>query len=78
MPDKYTADQLLNERELAAHLTVSVATIRRWRLFGHGPKYIKIGAAVRYRAEDVSAWLNSCPTGEIANAWHAEADAHGR
>lgn len=63
MHDKNTSNALLNERELADALTVSVATIRRWRLFRQGPKYIKIGAAVRYRAEDVAAWLESRPTG---------------
>jgi predicted DNA-binding transcriptional regulator AlpA len=60
-PQKY--DALLNEHDIA-HLTrMSVASVRRWRLLGQGPKYIKIGAAVRYRAEDVSVWLQLRPTG---------------
>jgi predicted DNA-binding transcriptional regulator AlpA len=54
---------LLNEFAVAEMLRLSVATIRRWRLLRQGPKYIKIGAAVRYRPEDVSAWLASRPTG---------------
>jgi predicted DNA-binding transcriptional regulator AlpA len=40
---------------------LSVASVRRWRLFRQGPKYIKIGAAVRYKAEDVAAWIASSP-----------------
>ncbi len=56
-------NRLFKEREVAERLAVSVATVRRWRLFGRGPKYSKIGSAVRYRPEDVSAWLESRPTG---------------
>jgi len=53
----------MNEREIAATLMVSVATIRRWRLMKQGPKYLKVGAAVRYRAEDLKSWLNCRPAG---------------
>jgi predicted DNA-binding transcriptional regulator AlpA len=63
MLDRNASERLLNEREVAAQLTVSVATIRRWRLFGQGPRYVKIGAAVRYRADDLAAWVNSRPSG---------------
>ena len=30
---------------------------------GEGPKFLKIGSAVSYRSEDISAWLSSSPTG---------------
>ena len=54
---------LLNEHDVARITSLSVASVRRWRLLRQGPKYIKIGAAVRYRPEDVTAWLESRPTG---------------
>jgi predicted DNA-binding transcriptional regulator AlpA len=54
---------LLNEHDVARITRLSVASIRRWRLLRQGPKYLKIGAAVRYKPEDVSAWLESRPTG---------------
>jgi predicted DNA-binding transcriptional regulator AlpA len=54
---------LLNEHELARITNMSVATVRRWRLFKQGPRFIKIFSAVRYRPEDVAAWLNARPTG---------------
>lgn len=54
---------LLNEHDVARVTGLSLASVRRWRLFKQGPKYLKIGAAVRYRAEDVRAWLESRPTG---------------
>lgn len=56
-------DQLLNEHAVAEVLRVSVATVRRWRLLQRGPKFLKLGALVRYRAEDVTAWLESRPAG---------------
>ena len=54
---------LLNERDVARVTGLSLASIRRWRVHSQGPRYIKIGAAVRYRPEDVAAWLESRPTG---------------
>lgn len=56
-------ETLLNEHDVARIMGLSVASIRRWRLLRQGPKYIKIGAAVRYKPEDVSAWLETRPTG---------------
>ena len=59
---------LLNEKQLVSKLNISVASARRWRLLRQGPKFLKIGASIRYRPEDVEAWLDSRPTGgEAAN-----------
>ncbi len=58
-----TLGSLLNEHDVAHITGLSVASVRRWRLLRQGPKYLKIGAAVRYKAEDVSAWLESRPSG---------------
>ena len=54
---------LLNEYEVARMLGLSVASIRRYRLLKRGPKFVKLGACVRYKPEDVSAWVESMPTG---------------
>jgi pimeloyl-ACP methyl ester carboxylesterase len=56
-------ENLLNERDVARITGLSVASVRRWRLFRQGPKFLKINSAVRYRPEDISAWLASRPTG---------------
>ena len=58
-----TVEHLLNEKDVARITGMSVASVRRWRLLKRGPKYLKIGSAVRYRPEDVAAWLESRPTG---------------
>lgn len=50
--------RLLNEFEVAEQLGLSVATMRRWRLLRQGPKWLKLNSAVRYRPEDVLAYLS--------------------
>jgi predicted DNA-binding transcriptional regulator AlpA len=52
--------EILNEMEVAEFVNMSVATMRRWRLLRTGPKYLKIGSAVRYRRADLEAWLDDC------------------
>jgi excisionase family DNA binding protein len=54
---------LFNEHQVAEMLSVSVSTVRRWRLLRQGPRFLKLGSAVRYRREDMDAWLASRPTG---------------
>jgi predicted DNA-binding transcriptional regulator AlpA len=58
-----TLEVLLNEHDVARITGLSVASVRRWRLLRKGPRYLKIGAAVRYKPEDMAAWLKSRPTG---------------
>lgn len=55
--------QLLNERQVSTILGISIASLRRWRLLGTGPRFIKVGASVRYLPDDVTAWLQSRPSG---------------
>ena len=58
-----TLEELLTEHDVARITGLSVASARRWRLLRQGPKYLKIGAAVRYKPEDITAWLESRPSG---------------
>lgn len=58
-----TLSNLLPEKEVAPRLAVSLASLRRWRVEGRGPRYLKLGASVRYRIADVEAWLASRPAG---------------
>jgi predicted DNA-binding transcriptional regulator AlpA len=51
---------LLNQKELAAYLGKSIAWCERSRWEGSGPKFVKLGRNVRYRADDVAAWIESC------------------
>jgi excisionase family DNA binding protein len=54
---------LQTEEQVAKQLSVSVATLRRWRLISRGPQFIKVGSLVRYRPEHVEQWLAELPTG---------------
>jgi predicted DNA-binding transcriptional regulator AlpA len=58
-------ETLLTEHDVSRITGLSVASVRRWRLLRLGPRYLKIGAAVRYRPEDVVAWLASRPSGGV-------------
>lgn len=51
-----TDERALSETEVAQRLGVSSFTVRAWRQRGHGPRFMKMGRAVRYRPEDVDAF----------------------
>jgi len=55
--------QLRDEFFAADFFGISVGTVRRWKLFGKGPRYRKIGGSVRYALNDLHEWLNACPSG---------------
>ena len=56
-------DSLLMEEAVSEKLQVSLACLRRWRLQGEGPQYVKMGPMVRYRPKDIEEWLATLPTG---------------
>ena len=49
---------LMNEHEVSRLLCLKVATLRRWRWAGTGPKFIKLGASVRYDPRDLEQYIN--------------------
>jgi hypothetical protein len=59
-PPSRPKQEMMNEHQVADHLNMSVASVRRWRCLRKGPKFLKIGSAVRYRRVDVESWLSSC------------------
>jgi predicted site-specific integrase-resolvase len=46
----------LSQIELARRWRISPRTLERWRWLGQGPRYIKIGGRVVYRAEEVETF----------------------
>ena len=56
-------DKLLTEIQVSDALQVSLACLRRLRLRGEGPQYIKVGPLVRYRPQDLDNWIAALPTG---------------
>lgn len=47
----------LNDQELAERLGISRKTLQKWRSLGMGPAYLKLGAKVVYRVEDIEAYI---------------------
>lgn len=50
---------LMDQKQVASYLGKSIAWCERSRWDGTGPRFIKVGRAVRYRADDVLAWLEA-------------------
>jgi excisionase family DNA binding protein len=52
-------EPLMSTEEVAEVLGRPARTLRQWRYLGEGPRYLKVGATVRYRARDVEEWLRA-------------------
>ncbi|WP_223626698.1 AlpA family transcriptional regulator [Microbacterium sp. EST19A] len=49
--------ELATRQQVALYTQTSVPTLARWAAEGVGPKVTKLGGVVRYRREDVLAWI---------------------
>lgn len=58
-----TLPRLMSQKDLAAYLGKSTAWCERARWAGEGPRFIKLGRHVRYKVDDVLAWLEECQAG---------------
>ena len=54
-----TPRPLLNANDLARILSVDSKTVRRWRDEGQLPGAIQIGGVVRWKHEDIEAWIDA-------------------
>jgi excisionase family DNA binding protein len=54
-----TSTFLLNTVEAAKYLHLAVPTLEKLRVYGGGPRFVRLGRAVRYRPADLEAWLES-------------------
>ncbi|WP_311209502.1 MULTISPECIES: helix-turn-helix domain-containing protein [unclassified Aeromicrobium] len=57
---------LLTPADVGEHLRLSEKTLANWRCQGRGPAFLRVGRDIRYRPEDVLAWLEGeqIPHGE--------------
>lgn len=54
-------NRLLNEKQAASYLGLSVSTLQAWRWRGRGPAYLKLGGrTIRYRMADLDSFLAGC------------------
>ena len=51
--------QAFSKKQLAEMLGLAVQTLRNWRFEGRGPRYCKIGRAVRYQINDIKLFIKS-------------------
>lgn len=51
--------QPLTTVQVSEQTSIPAATLRYWRSAGIGPKSFKLGRVVRYRPEDVDAWMQA-------------------
>lgn len=49
----------LTEREVSDLLGLSVATLRAWRHRGQGPRFLRLGRAVRYLPADLEDFVKA-------------------
>ena len=49
----------MDTREAADYLRLSPATLNEWRTKGKGPKFVRMGRAVRYRQEDLDEYTRT-------------------
>lgn len=50
---------MLNQHQLADRWQISPRTLEQWRWLGKGPRFLKVGARVLYRASDVESYETS-------------------
>jgi hypothetical protein len=57
MDHKERSQALMDETRAAQLLDLRVKTLRRWRWAGKGPRFVKLGSAVRYRPSDLDEFI---------------------
>ncbi len=65
-------DELLDTETVASYTGLSPVTLRKWRMTGAGPRFCRLGRAVRYRKAAVDAFLAGreySTTAEADTAW---------
>lgn len=51
-------EPLLTEEAAATVLNLAPATLKKWRRIRRGPRYYRLGSAVRYKREDLEAFVS--------------------
>jgi hypothetical protein len=56
--ETHLTQSLLTEHQAAVLLMLSPATLKKWRRTRRGPRYYRLGSAVRYKREDLEAFVS--------------------
>lgn len=57
LPSRF--EQLMSIDEVAAYLQMSTKTLYGWRCRNYGPPSYRLGNKVRYRPDEVRAWVDA-------------------
>ena len=52
-------EPLLMEIQAARLLNLSPRTLQNWRIACNGPPFVRVGRAIRYRRNDLIAWIDA-------------------
>lgn len=55
-PGLFGRDRLLDAHQLSKRWGLSPRTLERHRMNGDGPRYLRVGGAVRYKLGDIEAY----------------------
>jgi hypothetical protein len=58
-----TMPQMLDEKQVARTLAVSVAALRRWRHERRGPQFVRLERCVRYDVRTIERFLSENASG---------------
>lgn len=58
-PNASNSKPFLTTTEAAAYLGLQRTTLEAWRCRGGGPRFVKFGRSVRYRASDLGDWIET-------------------
>jgi predicted DNA-binding transcriptional regulator AlpA len=58
------SSELFTVSEAARWAKVSESYLNKARLTGEGPRFVRLGRAVRYRQEDLEAWAQGAAGGQ--------------
>jgi hypothetical protein len=56
---EYPLNTLTRPKTLAEQLGITEGTLAKWRLYGTGPNFIRVGRRIAYDPADVTAWLDA-------------------
>ncbi|MBM3546375.1 MAG: helix-turn-helix domain-containing protein [Alphaproteobacteria bacterium] len=56
-PADYDGKHLLSVEDAAAFLSLSRATLNKWRVHGGGPEFVRIGRRIFYRQATLEAFV---------------------
>jgi predicted DNA-binding transcriptional regulator AlpA len=70
-PDEY---RKLRTADAATYCGLSASTLNKLRVFGGGPKYLKLGRTVCYDVSDLDSWLATKRRASTSDGGRAGAD----